>query len=70
MKKTFRIDYDYGHIRDKRIEVHNCINEFDAKCRLHDFLVKKHGTNKLIIHKCEEDIFKSFDGMFGNIFNS
>ena len=59
---TFVIDYTYGNLTGKRIRVKNCVNEFDAKCKLHDYLIKKYGSGELEIISCygEEDVLAMF----------
>ena len=62
----YLIDYEYGALKDKRMRVKNCVNEFEAKGKLHNYLVDKHGEGELVITQCycEDDVF----GMFGDLF--
>ena len=63
---NYLIDYSYGHLKDKRTRVKRCVNEFEAKGKLHNYLVKKHGEAKLIITQCycEDGGFGIFKDIF------
>lgn len=64
---TFLIDYDYGALKNKRIRIKRCKSEFEAKAKLHSYLVRKHGEAELIITQCYNE--DGVMGFFGGIFN-
>lgn len=64
---TFIIEYtalakNGDMLANGKIKAKNKISDFEAKCGLEEFLKRKY-TNfgKLIVKKCEQDIFSVFD---------
>jgi hypothetical protein len=59
------IDYEYGALKTKRIRIKNCVSEFEAKCKLDDYLHRKHGEGTLLISNCyAEDGFEFLKDIF------
>lgn len=71
MKREFTIKYTIYSINNQVLKegttkVKNCVNEFEAKCKLENYLKKKYPKfNKLVIHKCTDN---SLLGMFENLY--
>lgn len=65
----FEIVYDYGYEKDKKIRIDNCIGDLQAKMRLHEYLIRKHGKKNLVVKSCVE-FNETFNRLFGDIWNT